>query len=277
VDELEVIQPGALSAQAHAEIDIQIATAHRYPRDRKKAIASAVDMATISHEVAASLEYRLERKNNRTGKINVITGPSIRLAEILFSVWRNLRGATQIDMIDERSVTASAMVWDLETNVARKAQVRKSIVTRGGKRYGEDMIATVSQAAQETAFRNAVFKVIPKSLVNDVVTKATELVTGNQRGYGAKAAKIVDDLNERYQISLERVLFKLDIANLRDIGVEELQRLFGLRVALDEQLETPEALFPSAGRPPLQDGEVAAEDEPPLEEGFSLDGLKSHS
>ena len=274
MDEIEVIQPGALAAQAHAEIDIQIATAHRYPRDRKKAIDSALEMATMSYEVVVSLEYRLERENRRTGKVTVITGPSIRLAEIIFSVWRNLRGATQIDMIDERSVTASAMVWDLETNVARKAQVRKSIVTRGGKRYSEDMIATVSQAAQETAFRNAVFKVVPKSIVNDVVTKAHELVAGNKRGFAAKAAKIADDLSERFQVSLDRVLFKLDIANLRDIEHDSLQRLFGFRVALDEQLVTPEQLFPYAGRPAPESGETEA---PDTKEGFDLDGLKSHS
>ena len=74
--ELEVISASSLELIQRAEIDMQIATAKRYPRDLAKVKRKMLDFATLDEETAESCFYSVPRD----GK--TIQGPSVRLAEI---------------------------------------------------------------------------------------------------------------------------------------------------------------------------------------------------
>src|SRR4030095_13145064 len=74
----------AIEAISRAEIDVQIATAKRYPRVLTQVKQDMLEMATIDEETAAACFYSVPR-----GSKNIV-GPSIRLAEIAFSCYGNV-------------------------------------------------------------------------------------------------------------------------------------------------------------------------------------------
>src|SRR6516165_9282959 len=73
-----------------AEIDMQIATAKRFPRRKDREIALKImDRATLNADIAGECLYNLERGGKS------IQGPSIRFAEIIRSCYGNLRVASR--------------------------------------------------------------------------------------------------------------------------------------------------------------------------------------
>lgn len=59
---LEVISEGTLEQITRGEIDMQIATAKKYPRSISKFKAKALEMATLDEETAESCFYNLPRE-----------------------------------------------------------------------------------------------------------------------------------------------------------------------------------------------------------------------
>ena len=161
--------------QMQAEVDLQVATARRYPRDVGTCVREAIDMATASEEIAQSCFYALERGGT------VIYGPSIRLAEIIASSWGNIRAESKIVEESDKTVVARATVWDMEKNVMIAQEARRSIVTKGGKRYGNDMINITSNAAISIALRNALYRVVPSAVVDEVYQRARQAAQGTKR------------------------------------------------------------------------------------------------
>ena len=92
----------SVELSARAEIDIQIATAKQYPRDVMRCLSNVEAMVKMDDELALSCTYKLPRGGKS------ITGPSVRLAEILASNWGNLRCKTEIVGTDDKTVTARA-------------------------------------------------------------------------------------------------------------------------------------------------------------------------
>ncbi len=75
----------ALEAIHSGEIDIQIATARRWPRKISKCLERVLELACKDTETAQSCFY----KYMRAGK--PIEGPGIRMAEIVAASWQKLR------------------------------------------------------------------------------------------------------------------------------------------------------------------------------------------
>src|SRR6185369_14649302 len=80
----------SLAGWQREEIDIQIATAKRYPRSITAFKRQCLEMATLDEETAGSMYYVLPRAGKK------IEGPSVRLAEIAGSAWGNLRSKSYI-------------------------------------------------------------------------------------------------------------------------------------------------------------------------------------
>lgn len=172
-------------AISDAGISQQIATAHAYPRDVAKTIEGVRALALSSEDVAGSCFYRLERKG-KDGKTTAIEGPSIRLAEIAAMSWRNLRIATQIVSQGEKSVTVQALAHDLETNVAVVSTSTRSIVSRDGRRFSQDMIEVTTRAALSIARREAIFQIVPRCFINDIFEEAKKFSVGGHKTIAEK-------------------------------------------------------------------------------------------
>ncbi len=153
--EVEVISPSSLELIQRAEIDLQISTAKKYPRDLARVKSKMISFATLDEETAESCFYTLPRD----GK--TIQGPTVRLAEIAVACYTNLRAASRIISNDGRVITSQAACHDLENNTLISVEVQRRITTKQGKTYSEEMQVTAGNAANAIAFRNAVFKVVP--------------------------------------------------------------------------------------------------------------------
>ncbi len=164
-----------------AELDMQITTAKAYPRNPDDFIQFATQLATQDEETAQSCFYCLTRKS-KDGKVTEIKGASIRLAEIAAASWGNLHAASRIVENDGKAITAEGVAWDLERNVRISSQVKRSIVTtNSGATYSHDMQILTGNAASSIALRNAIFKVIPKALIDRVYEKALQFAVGDQK------------------------------------------------------------------------------------------------
>lgn len=245
--ENEILQPeiisgneeSALSIITKSEIDVQISTAKAYPRSITKFIKKATSMATVSESVAESCAYALPRG----GK--TLEGPSVRLAEIVVSSYGNVRAGARVIHKDSKIVRAQGICHDLETNTSVTVEVERRITDKNGKTFSDDMIVVTGNAACAIAFRNAVFKVIPAALIQDVyeevknVSKGTIETLPTRRD---KALKYFHGLG----VKDEQICEVLQIKDVHDIDLDQLGILRGMGTALKNNETTIEELFPPA-------------------------------
>jgi hypothetical protein len=219
------------------EIDMQIATAKQYPRSIQKVKSEALTMATVDDATAASMSYALPRGGKN------ITGPSVRLAEIFAIAWGNLRAETRIGEAQGDFIAAEAVCWDLEKNVAIKAETRRRIVDKYGKRYKPDMIMTTGNAAASIALRNAIFHIIPRAYVDSVAAQAERVALGD-----AKNMTVVRQqhfaLFHRFGVTDEQILLRMGRESIEDITVSDIKILRGYFTAIKEEGEDVTTIFP---------------------------------
>lgn len=233
------------------EVDIQIATARRFPRSLKSFLQKTMTMATLDEETAASCFYTLRRKDPKSpGGIKLIEGPTIRLAEIAASSWGNVRFSGRIAAEEQDFIIAVGTVHDLETNVATSIEVRKRITNKEGKRYSTDMIATTSNAAIAIAMRNAIFKIIPKAYIDQIWNTAKKVAIGDATTLITRRQKALEHF-QKLGVSKEQVLSYLEKNGTEEIGLNEIEKLLGLISALKEGEISLEEAFQA--KPPVED------------------------
>lgn len=247
---------GALEEQTRGEVDMQVATAHAYPRNVARARRMAMEMATQDEETAASCYYALPR----AGK--AIEGPSVRLAEILASSWGNLRIATRVTDIGERMVTAQAVVWDLESNVSKTGEIRRRITNSRGERYNDDMIQQTCQAACSVVMRDTLFDVIPQALTKSIFNECKRIAAGDSKSLDASRAACVAHFAKLGATPAEtaRLVGKV---RTDEIGTEELATLRGLSNAIAQGEASLADMLAEARKTPTEFGFGAKRPQPP--------------
>ncbi len=222
---------------ARAELDVQISTAKAYPRDAQRAVNYAVQLATMDEATAQSCFYCLPRKE-KDGTKKEIRGASIRLAEIIANAWGNIHAATRIVENDGRHITAEGVAWDLETNVKMAMQNKVSIrfgekEGKGGYTANADMQTVLSNAASAKALRNAIFKVVPKALVDRVLEKAINFSIGDQKTVHTKISEVFDKL-VKMGIDKEKILSYYGRTLVSEITADDFKSLIGVGTAIKE-------------------------------------------
>jgi hypothetical protein len=259
--QVEVLPFDSLLALSKGEIDIQISTANAYPRPKTSVIlAEAIDMATISQEVAESCNYSLPRKEwdkDAKSYVNkIIMGPSIRLAEIAVSCYGNIRASIRTVANDGKKVTSQARFHDLQKNIAIEVNIDRSILTSQKKTYPEHLQILTANAAGAIAFRNAAFKVIPGVIIQEIYKAAIKAATPTIDEMPAKRRAAID-----YFLSLgvtEEAIFRILLVKKDDeIGAERLHMLRGLANSIKTGETTIESVFgknePETEKPPVED------------------------
>lgn len=224
-----------------AAVDVQVSTAKQYPRNVRKSIDNAIAIVTMDKETASTCNYAVPRG----GK--AITGPSVHLAKILAQTWGNIRCEARVVEIDGKRVTSEGICWDLENNVAIKATVKRSILTRSG-RMSEDMITVTGNAANSISLRNSILSVIPKAVVDKVYKAALETITGDlsdETKLTAKRMKVIKGLKDAYDITEEEILSAVGKASQSHLGAAELAVLIGIGQAIKDGDTTVEEAFKS--------------------------------
>lgn len=229
-----------VDAVERANVDSQVATAKRYPRDIRRSIDNSVVMATMNQETAQSCNYALPRGGKP------ITGPSVHLAKIIVSNWGNMRTEAKVVQITDKQVISRGTCWDLETNVASAFEVRRSIIGKNGQRFSEDMITVTGNAANSIAYRNAVFAVIPKAVTDRVYYAAQRFITGDLSD-SDKLLKvrtgIINNFKNSYGITEEEVVKMCGKQTVNQIGADEISMLMGTIQALKDGDTTVDELM----------------------------------
>lgn len=238
-----------------SEIDVQISTAKRYPRSIAAFIRAAEAMVSVDVETAAGCFYSLKRKE-QGGRSKPIEGPSIRMAEIVASCWGNLRCAARVVDVGDRMITAEAVCWDLEKNVAVRQEVLRRITGRDGKRYGDDMVMVTGNAACSIALRNAVIRVVPQVFFKRLLGLAQKVVRGDSQPLSVRRERCIAHLTA-LGVELPRLLARIRRSGVEEITPDDLIELYGEFTAIRDGETTVEEAFPDSAPKPERGGAAA--------------------
>lgn len=240
-----------------SEIDMQIATAHKFPRSINRFRKEALAMVTLNEQIAESCIYALPRGDK------TIEGPSARFAEVVASAWGNCRAGARVVSDQGDFITAQGVFHDLERNVAITYEVQRRITDRNGRRFNADMIAVTGNAASSIALRNAILKGVPKAFWDDMYQAARAVVMGD---FSTLANRRADALKAlvAFGVSQEQVFAKLGVSGTADITLDHLVTLRGLITAIKEGDTTPEQAFDGSAKPAQSDAKTDSpkKDEP---------------
>lgn len=228
----------SLAAIVRSEVDLQISTAHRYPRDLKQFQANAMAVIVADPEIAGEMYYVLPRGGG------TIEGPSVRLAELVAALYGNLRTQSRILGIDERFCTAQGLAHDLESNYATSVEVKRRITNKQGQRFNDDLIQVTANAASSIAIRQAIFKVVPFVYVRLLFNAARKTSVGDQKTLKSRRKEILPWF-AKLGIDESQILAVLGVKTIDDIGSEELITLRGMATALRDGVLRLEDAFPT--------------------------------
>jgi hypothetical protein len=236
--EISRVDVSAMAVLNRSEVESQLDAAHRYPRSIGKFLKEATALATLTPEIAASCIYTLPR----AGK--AITGPSVRLAEIAASAYGNMHVATRVLDAEEKEIAAQGVAWDLEKNLRVTIEARRRITKKDGKtRYDDDMINVTGNAAASIAFRNAIFRVVPRAYVQQVYNAARRVAVGDAKTLSARREGVMLNFG-KLGVLKEQVLAKVGKVTVEDVGLDELEILIGIGTSIRDQGATIEEHFP---------------------------------
>lgn len=239
---VQVINEGVdvFEAQERAAIDTQVATAKKYPRNLTRVRLNSIAIATMNKETAEACRYA-KPVGGRS-----VTGPSVHLARIIAQQYGNIRVQQRIKQITDRSIIAEAVAFDMETNYAVCVEARRSILDRNGNRYTESVIETNAMAILAIAERNAVLKVVPKSIIDNVYDEAFKCANGDL----SDSAKLLQARDKAFEIfkseygaTEEEVLACLGIKTKEAIKAEHIADLRGYHQALKDKEVAADELF----------------------------------
>ena len=230
------VESGTAALINRSEIDMQISTAHKFPRSIKRFRQEALAMVTLNEQIAESCIYALPRGNK------TIEGPSARFAEVVASAWGNCRAGARVVSDQGNFVTAQGIFHDLERNVAITYEVQRRITDSRGRRYNDDMIGVTGNAASSIALRNAILKGVPKAFWSEMYDAARRTVMGDIKTLANRRAEAMA-VFQRYGVLPERVFAKLGVAGEQDITLEHLVVLRGIVTAIKDGDTTAEQAF----------------------------------
>lgn len=176
------------------EIQGMVFMAKQYPRDQFAAW-QRIKEACSRKSLAEVASYEYPRGNEK------VSGPSIRLAEVLAQCWGNMTyGVTELEQRAGES-TCMAYAWDLETNVRaektftvlheRKARGRVQKLSDPRDVY--EMVANLGARRQ----RACILAVIPKDIVDAAVEECEKTLAGDTKEPIAdRLKKMLDKFSE---------------------------------------------------------------------------------
>lgn len=242
-EEIQVVETTGIEvfeAQERAAIDTQVATAKKYPRNLRRVLDNSVVIVTMNKETAKTCRYA-KPVGNKT-----INGPSVHLARIICQQYGNIRVQQRIKAIEHKSIVAEAVAFDMETNYAVCVEARRSIVSKDGTRYSDSVIETNAMAILAIAERNAILKVIPKSLIDYVYDQAFKCAYGelsDDTKLLKEREKIYNEFKNKYTIEEDDVNRIAGVKTKEAIKPEHIADLVGVIQCLKDKEITVEELL----------------------------------
>jgi len=242
--------------------DIQglVFMAKQYPRnqfDSWKRIKEACSRKTLA-EVAS---YTYPRGNDS------ITGPSIRLAEVLAQNWGNMStGVIELEQKNGES-TCMAFAWDLETNfrdekiftVKHERWVKNFKTKKLEPKKLEDPRDIYELVANMGARRKraCILTVMPRDVIDSAIEECDKTLSGNNAEPIADRIKRMLDKFATYGVTREMV--EKRVGRKSDSFTEKhMLELFKVFNSMKDGMGKPEDYF-EVGKSPAQESEIDAE------------------
>lgn len=246
-----------MDAKERAAIDVQVATAHRFPRKMQAVRDRIVSLATMDEETAISCFYSVPRGGKR------VEGPSVRMAEIVASSYGNMRVQSSVREVQGDTARCVARAWDLETNYAVEVEIPRRVLT--GKPTGDaykdasrraDAEALAQVSGQAIARRTVIFNLVPTAVLRTSMAQIRETALGKAETLNARRTKAIEHL-AKMGVDLPHVMKALgrdEDAKPEDVTAEDLLTLRSWLVAIKEGTATVDEVF----FPPEEEAAAAA-------------------
>lgn len=223
-------------SRAVAEVQSAYVIAKRFPRDSHKSFNSIMKSCERPF-LAEQAMYAYPRGNT------VVTGPSIRLAEVLLQMWGNCdAGVREISQSNGVSV-AEAYAIDLETNtrITKLFHVPHERHTKKGKQKLTDPRDIYELVANQGArrMRACILGIIPGDIVDAAIEKCKKTLTNGKEPIADRIRKMVELFDEQ------------------GVKIEHIEKRLGhkLDATIEAELITLKGIFRS-----LRDGMAKRED-----------------
>lgn len=224
-------QPNGVMAQTSSSREMEevkgaIFLAKQFPRNYFEAEKRILD-ACKRPSLAKSSMYSYPRGGTK------VTGPSIRLAEVLAQNWGNLSyGIKELEQRNGESV-AMAYCWDLETNVRQEKvfAVKHAIGTKNGLKHLTDPRDIYEKVANDGArrLRACILGVIPGDVVEMAIHECEKTLAGQNEGpLKDRVTQALKLFKEKYKVTQEMVeaKFGYNISSFTEIDLVELGKIF---------------------------------------------------
>lgn len=226
-------------SKAVQEIQAALVVAKKFPRNETEAFARIMK-ACERPQLAEKARYAFPRGNK------MVTGPSIRLAEVLKRAWGNMRSGLKEVSRDKSNSTVKAFCWDLETNDYNEIefQVKHWRDTKDGgyaltdERDIYELIA--NQGARRT--RKCILAEIPGDVIEAALEKCKKTLASGKEPLEDRVRKSVMAFDTNYGIKVEHIEKRLG-HNLSSIIEEELIMLGDIFNSLRDGMAKREDFF----------------------------------
>jgi hypothetical protein len=263
--EIIIMRQEAVQAITKSEIESQVDTAKKHPRDIKQALNLALYIAVEDKQIADSCFYAIPRG----GKI--IRGASVRFAELVVACWGNVRSGARVIANDGKTVTAQGICHDIEKNVSYTVEVTRKITDKNGNTFSEDMQIVNANAACSIALRNAIFKVIPFALTMGILSKIEEVAKGSIDLKKTKK-KAIDHFTS-LGVTESQILYALGRRSVEDITAYDIFTLRGIVQAINDGDTDIEQAFHSSIKNSSIIGKASSETPEPVYENKPVEEI----
>jgi hypothetical protein len=234
------------AAREIAEVQAQMIMAHRLPRDEIRSMDKILQACTRPTLAQGAL-YSYSRGGTE------ITGPSIRLAEVLATAWGNLkfgwreveRKPAEKDPISGRwrpgRSTVSTYCTDLETNVTdeRSFQIIHERSTRSGRYTLEDDRDIYEMAANQASrrMRACILAIIPGDIIETAVEQCEATMLAKADTSPEAVGKLVEAF-AKFGVSKEQIEQRIQrrVDTIRPAQIVQLRKTWK---SLDDGMSVP--------------------------------------
>ena len=209
---LKPVQTEAAISRQAQEVQAAMVIAKKFPRDENAAY-SKIMKACGRKNLAEAAVYEYPRGATK------VSGPSIRLAEVLAQSWGNLDfGIVELEQRDGES-TVMAYAWDLETNTRQSKvfQVKHERSTKKGIQHLNDPRDIYEMVANQGArrVRACIMGVIPGDVIDDAVDECEKTMKkGEKEPISDRIRKMIAAFSSEFNVSQpmieERMGHKVD-------------------------------------------------------------------
>lgn len=162
-----------------------------------------------------------------------VTGPSIRLAEVLAQNWGNVSfGIKELEQRDGESV-AMAYAWDLETNVRQEKvfTVKHSMKAKGTIKKLDDPRDIYEKVANDGSrrLRACILGIIPGDMVDKAIEECEKTLQGNNKGpLKDRLAHALQKFKETHRVTQEMIeeRFGYNAESFTEYDYVELIKIF---------------------------------------------------